>query len=36
VGYNTTFLLEWPENLGGGTVQIDLEGTMVLVPTLGV
>jgi len=36
VGYNTTFLLAWPEHLGGGTVQIDLEGTMVLVPTLAV
>jgi len=34
VGYNTRFLINWPEHLGGGTVFLDLRGTMVLVPIL--
>jgi hypothetical protein len=35
VGYDTRFLIEWPEHLGGGAVELDLRGTMSLVPTLG-
>jgi hypothetical protein len=35
VAYETTFLINWPEHLGGGSVNLDLEGAMVLIPTLG-
>jgi hypothetical protein len=36
VAYETRFLLQWPEHLGGGTVTIDLEGTMMLEPLLAI
>jgi hypothetical protein len=35
VAYETTFLVNWPRHLGGGSVNIGLEGAMVLVPVLG-
>jgi hypothetical protein len=35
VAYETTFLISWPKHLGGGSVQIPLEGAMVLIPLLG-
>jgi hypothetical protein len=34
VAYETTFLVNWPQHLGGGSVQIPLEGAMVLIPLL--
>jgi hypothetical protein len=34
VGYNTTFLIMWPEHLGGGEVTLELEGTMMLNPLM--
>jgi len=34
VGYETRFLIRWPEHLGGGSVTIDLEGTLLLNPLL--
>jgi hypothetical protein len=34
VGYETTFLIMWPEHLGGGEVTLPMEGTMQLVPLL--
>lgn len=34
VQFDTTFLINWPSHLGGGAVSLDLEGTMVLVPSL--
>ena len=34
VCYDTTFLINWPEHLGGGSVSIDFEGSMLLVPSL--
>jgi hypothetical protein len=34
VAYDTTFLISWPQHLGGGTLTIDFEGAMVLVPRL--
>ena len=36
VGYNTTFLIMWPEHLGGGEVTLEMEGTMMLTPLLDV
>jgi hypothetical protein len=35
VGYDTTFLINWPRHLGGGSVNLSLEGAMVLIPELG-
>jgi hypothetical protein len=35
VGYATRFLIMWPEHLGGGEVTLEVEGTMVLKPLLG-
>jgi hypothetical protein len=32
--YETTFFIGWPEHLGGGSVNLDLRGTMVLIPLL--
>jgi hypothetical protein len=32
--YETRFLINWPEHLGGGFIHLDLEGTMVLAPQL--
>jgi hypothetical protein len=34
VGYNTTFLILWPEHLGGGQVSLEMEGTMLLTPLM--
>jgi hypothetical protein len=34
VQYETRFIVNWPDHLGGGDVFVDLEGTMVLVPLL--
>jgi hypothetical protein len=30
--FDTRFLIEWPEHLSGGFVNVDLVGSMVLVP----
>jgi hypothetical protein len=35
VGYETTFLINWPAHLGGDCVELPFEGTMFLVPILG-
>jgi len=35
VAYDTTFLINWPGHLGGGRVNLSLEGAMVLIPELG-
>jgi hypothetical protein len=35
VAYDTTFLINWPQHLGGGSVNLSLEGAMVLIPELG-
>lgn len=35
VQYDTTFLINWPDHLGGGSVSLDLRGVMLLVPLLG-
>jgi hypothetical protein len=35
VAYETTFLINWPQHLGGGSVTIPFEGAMVLIPALG-
>lgn len=32
--FDTTFFINWPEHLGGGTVNLHLNGTMLLVPLL--
>jgi hypothetical protein len=34
VAYETTFLINWPHHLGGGSINLTMEGAMVLVPTL--
>jgi hypothetical protein len=34
VVFDTRFLVEWPEHLGGGLLNIDLVGSMVLAPVL--
>jgi hypothetical protein len=33
--YKTTFLIRWPEHLGGRSTTISFEGSMVLIPTMG-
>ncbi len=33
--YTTSFLILWPEHLGGGESRIDLKGSMVLIPSMG-
>jgi len=33
--YETRFFIRWPEHLGGMSTQLDLHGSMVLVPALG-
>jgi len=33
--YETAFLIQWPDHLGGGTVEVVLEGSMGLVPVMG-
>jgi len=35
VAYDTTFLINWPRHLGGGSVNLSLEGARVLIPELG-
>lgn len=35
VTYDTTFFIFWPEHLGGGSVELRLRGTMLLVPLFG-
>lgn len=35
VAYDTTFLINWPQHLGGGSINLSFEGAMVLVPELG-
>lgn len=35
MAYDTTFLLQWPEHLGGGVVTIDFTGAMRIVPLMG-
>jgi hypothetical protein len=35
VAYETTFLVQWPEHLGGGDILIDFVGAMALVPLMG-
>lgn len=32
VAYDTVFFISWPEHLGGGSVDLRLRGTMLLVP----
>jgi hypothetical protein len=32
--YDTTFLVNWPKHLGGGSVYLELEGSMLLAPLL--
>ena len=32
VAYDTLFFISWPEHLGGGSVELVLRGTMLLVP----
>lgn len=34
--YETRFLINWPEHLGGGSVTIGFEGSMTLLPVMGV
>ncbi|HEX8054535.1 MAG TPA: hypothetical protein VF517_16225 [Thermoleophilaceae bacterium] len=33
--YNTTFLLKWPDHLGGEATHVTFEGSLVIIPTLG-
>jgi len=33
--FDTTFLINWPEHLGGGAITVDVTGAMVLAPLLG-
>ena len=35
VAYETTFLIHWPEHLGGGADRLALTGAMTVVPLLG-
>lgn len=32
--YNTTFFVDWPQHLGGGTAELEFVGAMVLVPLI--
>jgi hypothetical protein len=32
--WGSQFMVNWPQHLGGGSVYIDLEGSMVLTPLL--
>jgi hypothetical protein len=34
MSYATQFLINWPRHLGGGSVYLDLKGSMVLAPLL--
>jgi hypothetical protein len=33
--FDTTFLVNWPEHLGGGSINVAVTGAMVLDPLLG-
>lgn len=33
--YRTTFLVSWPEHMGGESTHVTFSGSMVLVPTMG-
>jgi hypothetical protein len=33
--YRTTFMARWPEHLGGEITHCTFEGSMVIVPTMG-
>ncbi len=33
--YDTTFLINWPEHLGGTSTTVSLHGSMVLIPLMG-
>jgi hypothetical protein len=33
--YESTFLINWPAHLGGGSSEITLRGSMVLLPLMG-
>jgi hypothetical protein len=33
--YSTTFLIKWPEHLGGEATHITLEGSMQIIPMMG-
>jgi len=32
--FGSQFLVNWPKHLGGGSVYVDFEGSMVLTPLL--
>jgi hypothetical protein len=34
--YRTTFMLRWPAHLGGDVANISFEGSMALIPMMGV
>lgn len=34
MGWGSQFLVNWPKHLGGGSVHVDFEGSLVLVPLL--
>jgi hypothetical protein len=34
VDWTTHFVLQWPELLGGGVVEVDIDGSMEFVPIL--
>jgi hypothetical protein len=34
VAYSTTFLINWPEHLGGSDVIVPFDGTMTLSPLM--
>jgi hypothetical protein len=33
--YETTFLIKWPEALGGETITVPFYGAMTMVPSMG-
>ncbi len=33
--YHTTFLIKWPEHLGGEATQLSFAGSMTLLPLMG-
>jgi hypothetical protein len=35
VAYETRFLINWPEHLGGGFDYLDLKGAMTILPLMG-
>jgi hypothetical protein len=34
--YDTTFLIAWPQHLGGGEVELTLHGSLTLIPMMGI